>query len=397
MRTLRAFACVSASVAVALSLTSCGSSVAGSATPAEIDVRKLDIGNYSPDPSNILDKYIPLIDSGRELAIMRLGDKIANGDEIDPSLIYNTGVAIDEPKDRHTLGDSKPFIEALEQNGMLYGLQMHKRQRPDDAPVVGDKLVNLTVYQFPDDNSAKAAADTFESIDLAFAQDQNQPVHLDKYPDARSHWRPGIRTMGSWIAVGHYMLEVFIRVPAPQLPDLTSFIQHIYDVQVPMLRSLPPLSKKEILHLPYDPEGMLRRTLDPQKIFMPDLLNYAYYTAHSARNFTNPAGRAMMDLGKVDAASQRVGVTMLWRSRDVDSAREMFEEMRRQAKGPVDPPSGITSSYCDQGPADSFDNGSRFRCVIRYDRYVARLISNQLKDAQQLAAAQYAVLANSWQ
>ncbi|WP_227984262.1 DUF7373 family lipoprotein [Nocardia spumae] len=397
MRILRVIACVSVTAAVALSASSCGSSVSGTPTAAEIDVRTLDIGNYSPDPGDILYKYIPSLYFGRELAIMRLADKIANGDEIDPSLTYNVGASINEPKDKLSAEIAGPFISALEQNGMLYGIQMNKRQVEDDRPADGDKAVNITVYQFPDEKAATAATRSFEDADFAIAKDQNQPVQLDRYPNALSHWRPGIRTIGSRLAVGNYMLELFVRVPQPELADLTSFLQHVYDVQVPMLRSLPPLSKKEILHLPYDPDGMLRRAFAPKGVFGPNLSVAGFFTAHSAHNFTNPEGRSLMDIGRIDAAAVVSNTTMLWRSRDAAGAQVMFEEMRRRAKAPVDPPRDVPDAFCDQNPKEfSFVTDDRFRCFVRYGRYVARLSSSQIKDAQQRGAAQYAVLANSW-
>ncbi|MBF4995764.1 hypothetical protein IRT45_01175 [Nocardia sp. BSTN01] len=396
MRALRTVGATSVAVALAFSLSSCGSNTVGTPVAAEIDVRKLETGSYSADPGDVLYRYIPGMYFGRELAAMRLSDSIANGSDIDPSLTYESGAAINDPKDQLNADISAPFISALQTNGMLYGLKMDKRQGEDNRPADGDKAVGITVYQFPDENSAKAAAKAFEDADFSVAKDQNEAVHLDKYPDALSHWRPGIRTIGSRLAAGNYMLDIFARAPKPELQELSSLLQRIYDVQLPLLRNLPPLTKRDILHLPYDPEGMLRRAFAPKGFYGPNLSVSGYFTARAARNFTDPDGKSLLQTGNVDAVATVSGITKLWRSRDTAGAKALYEELRRRVKDPIDPPKGVPDSFCEKNANSYSWSDDRFRCFVRYDRYVARVISAQVLDTQQRAAAQYAVLANSW-
>ncbi|WP_435873374.1 DUF7373 family lipoprotein, partial [Nocardia farcinica] len=89
-------------------------------------------------------------------------------------------------------------------------------------PEDGDEKINITVFQFPDNNSAQNAAQAYENADFAIAADKNQAVQLNKYPNALSHWRPGIRTIGSRLVEGSYLVNIFARAPQPELPQLTS-------------------------------------------------------------------------------------------------------------------------------------------------------------------------------
>lgn len=396
MRIMRGFVCLSVIATVALTLSSCGSSVDGTPTAAEIDVRKLDVGSYSTDPIDLQFRYIPQLYFGKEIAAMRLLDKIAIGTEIDPSLTRNSSGAIAEAKEGLNKDISQGFVTALEQNGMLYGVRTDKRQRKETDPTDGDELVDMSVYQFPDKESAAAAAKAFEEADFAIARDQNQPVRLDKYPNALSHWRPGIRTIGSRLAEGNYLLDIFARTPQPELPQLTQLLEHIYDVQIPMLRELPPLSKRDILHLPYDPNGMHRKTLAAKGFYGPSLLTAGSFTTRGFLNVSNADGKILADKGKIEAVSTTEGYTTLFRSADAAGAQALAEELHRRVKISIDPPQGVPDAFCEENTEEQVFTDKRYRCVVRYGRYVGRVSSSQVKDAQQRAAAQYAVLANSW-
>ncbi|WP_156055475.1 hypothetical protein [Nocardia sp. NRRL WC-3656] len=396
MHIMRASGCLSVIAALALTLSSCGASVGGTPTPGEIDVRKLDVGSYSTDPIDMQYRYIPQLYFGKQLAAMRLLDKIAIGTEIEPKLTSNSAGAIVEPKDGLNKDMSDGLVTALERNGMLYGVMTEKRQQKENEVFDADELVDISVYQFPDKQSADAAAKAFEDADFAIAGDQNQSVQLDKYPTARSHWRPGIRTIGSRMAEGNYLLDVFARAPQPELPQLTSFIEHIYDVQIPLLRDFPPLSKRDILHLPYDPNGMYRKTLAAKGFYGPSLLTSGSFTTRGFLNVSNSDGKILADKGKIEAVSTTEGSTTLFRSADAASAQALAEELRRRVRSSIDPPQGVPDAFCEENTEQQVFTDNRFRCVVRYGRYAARVASSQIKDAQQRAAAQYAVLATSW-
>ncbi|MEU6561109.1 DUF7373 family lipoprotein [Nocardia nova] len=357
----------------------------------------MDTGSYSTDPIDMRYRYLPSLQFGSALASSRLLDKVALGTEIDPSLTFNDVTQLTSDKDDYYLNKYPPsLIAALRQNSMLYGVLTEKKQKYTSDPEDGDEKINITVFQFPDNNSAQNAAKAYENADFAIAADKNQAVQLNKYPNALSHWRPGIRTIGSRLVEGSYLVNIFARAPQPELPQLTSLLEHIYDVQLPMLRTLPPLSKRDILHLPYDPNGMYSRTFTPKDFVGPGLRGDGSFTTRAFLNTTDSDDKVLTDKGRVDAVSNNVYNTILWRSPSEEDARSMAGELRNRMKMRADPPIGIPDSFCDEdGDAQDWEH-TRYRCVVRYGRYTARVASSQIKDAQQRAAAQYAILANSW-
>ncbi len=342
----------------------------------------------------------PSLEITKQLAAMRLLNHVANGTEIDPSLTYNTASEITDPYDKfESEGLPTNFRDILKNNEMLYGVEAGKKQNESSDPQDGDKFVGLTIYQFPTPDAAQTANSALEAADFSIAGDQNEKVQLEKYPEALTHWRPGIRTIGSRLTVGSYVLRVFTRAPKANLPDLKAQLQRIFDVQVPMLEKLPALSKREILHLPHDPEGVHRIAFAPDYLLDgPSLSVDASLTGHGAINMTGPFGEKLIEEGHVDAVGTRVvDGTTLWRSSDNAGADAVVEKFRQQVKQPIAPPKGVPDSFCDEADmSKEIFTDHRYRCVVRYRQYVARVSGPQIADAQQRAAAQYAILANSW-
>lgn len=196
--------------AMSLLAAACGT-VPGKVQPAEIDVRTLDTGSYNTDPAELRYDYTPNLTNGKQIAIMRLADVIAPGPDIDAKLDYGGAAPVLSPADATSIKFAENFVPVLTRHDMLYGMQTANSDRSENGPVEGDTAVNISVFQFPSDEAAAAAAQEFEAADFDIAKDQNQPVALNKYPKALSHWRPGIRTMGTRMARGSYVLSIFVR------------------------------------------------------------------------------------------------------------------------------------------------------------------------------------------
>ncbi|RDI64469.1 hypothetical protein DFR76_108302 [Nocardia pseudobrasiliensis] len=395
------FAAVAA--VVAFLATGCGT-VSGTPAAGELDVRKLDAGKYSMEPNDVRFKYQPTMEYGQQLAIMRLADSVANGIDIDPKLDYGSAGGMDKPGDFTTSVVRASFEPVMNQYGMLYGFQGASADHPDvDTVQKGDKYVSILALQFPDSTTAEAAAKGLEEADFNIARDQNQPVQLAKYPTALAHWRPGIRTLGSRIARGSYVLDIFVRTPNPELTDLTALAERVYDVQLPLLDALKPLSKREILRLPYDPDGMLRRTFTPKTLYGPQIPISMVVSSHAYLNFSNAGAKSQksdFEASGIDLVSTMERATFLMRARDSAGAKSFADKSRGKVTQPVDPPPNVPDAFCNEkttaASTDSTASDQRFRCVVHYGRYIGVVTSAQLTDAQQRAAAQYAMLANSW-
>ncbi|MEV6771307.1 hypothetical protein AB0N05_22070 [Nocardia sp. NPDC051030] len=391
-------------------LGGCGSTVPGTTVAAEIDVRTLDVGSFPTEPLEYRTAYYADTDKGAELAAMRLAGYVPDGIEIDPNLAYGRyAKAIWYPSQlSYLLAEVDTPI--VERNNMLFGFAMsaassatgggrmvqHDVNTYDDQkPPTDQTSVNLTVLQFPDAESARRSATEIEAADFAVAADANTPVSFDAYPDAKAHWRQGIPTLGSTIAHGNYLVNVFVTRPDSDLGALKELTQKALALQLPLLDQLPPLSAREVLHLDSDPQAMQRRTLHEDGYISPDLEEEATFTPRGFLHTVEQQAkwRQMTDARGVDAIAQIARGALMLRARDGDAGSALLEDFRTLAKDKIDGPPGLPDAFCQQFPPES---GSNFYiCTVRYGRYVARVTSTQLQDAQQRANAQYALLANS--
>lgn len=409
-----------AAAVVLLAVAGCGSSVTGVPKPGEIDVRTLDVGKYSIEPLDTYFDYLHSVRSGTALATARLANHVAIGLDIDARLRYGTGTQeITKPDDvKNVLAEQS--IPIAVRNKMQFGFASGSS---DFAPQRNVKLppeatlTTVTVMQFPDNESAARAATEFDETDFAVAPDQNERVQLTKHPLAHSHWRPGTPTLGSVLAHGNYVVNAFITMPRPDLAELTALAEDIYSAQLPMLDTLPSLSPEQVLRLDNDPDGMIRRVVNPEKLGVPDVSMLATYEAHGLLHFetdrmaakdlyidaervavsfayiasTNTyTGGIAQSFGKGTGRNMSGG--LLFRARDGDSARSLWSKIL-DAPDPGQAPANVPDSKCAAVPSERDVND--FVCAVRYRNYVGYVWSTQLLDAQQRAAAQYALLANS--
>ncbi|MGV9834544.1 DUF7373 family lipoprotein [Nocardia niigatensis] len=386
--------------------TGCGATVQGSTHPGEIDVRTLDVGTYSADPLEMRYEYYPDMSKGFELAEQRLADHVVNAADVDPEFKYSTGVHAFKDSDGATTVLAKVTAPILDTAKLMFGVAVgHSVKQPDAFGKTPDDspFTTVTVMQFPDAATASKAAVDLENADFGVAADVNQHVSLSKYPDAHSHWRPGVASIGSTLAHGNYVVDTYLGVRDPDLSKLTALAEKVYDAQVPLLDSLPPLDREGVLRLPFDADGMLRRTLATQVYFAPDFTNQA---VAEPRGFLNRVSDqdfwrgAVTDSGMDRFATSGAsydGISMLFRTRDAQAAERLSAAvLERGYSGVADAPPGVPNAKCGQTSDKNRSIGAkRFRCMVSYRRYTAAVESNQLADAHQRAAAQYALLANS--
>ncbi|NEW39097.1 hypothetical protein GV794_16995 [Nocardia cyriacigeorgica] len=384
-------------IAATAALTGC-SAVSGTALPGEPDLRGFDIGSYPTAPLDMRWEYMNSVPSGTELAVMRLSDNVINGIDVDPKLKYNRGVEgfNDSRAATKLLADVNGPV--LDRHNFMFGIGLTSADTAKTADKsAGGTTITIGVLQFPDDKAAQAAARDLDQTDFAVAPDQNKPVELKKYPDAHSHWRPGIPTLGSTMAVGSYVITLLLTWPSPDLDSLTTLAEKTYATQVPMLKELSPLSKREVLELPFDPDSMLQRTLASEDFyFTPDAGKVGTYQPRGLLHWVGEptdVQKAMQDNGvdRIALADE----TYLWRTRDADAAAQ-FADTRLTASRwtPIDAPKDVPDARCSED-ADPNDPDQKYVCIVRYDRYVAQVQSGQPVDVRQRAAAQYALLANS--
>ncbi|GAB4583273.1 DUF7373 family lipoprotein [Nocardia sp. IFM 10818] len=388
----------------ALVVTGCGSSVSGNSAPAELDVRTLDVGKYATDPLEMHYTYNPDLRMGTSLALMRLANQVVNGPDIDPNFKYGTGFEPFADAEGATAMLADDTAPVLERNNLLFGLSVGHAEQPVDksgkAPD-GTPFTTVTVMQFPDEAAANRAAAGIEEADFAFAAGENQKLSVPKYPAAQAHWRPGVPTIGSTMARGSYVISIFAGVKEADSAQLTALVEKIYNAQAPLLDALKPLSREDILRMPYDPDGMLRQTLNADGIGIPDFEGHAVFELRGFLHMTGEQdywSRVMKDSGvdRYSFSKSMANYSRLFRARDAAAAGNLASViLDKSYPGVADAPAGVPGAECGETTAKTDYSTKRFRCVLTYRNYVATVEGDQIGDAHQRAAAQYALLANS--
>ncbi|MFE1593171.1 hypothetical protein [Nocardia sp. NPDC058705] len=411
--------CVMATIAIVA--TGCGSTVSGTETAGEIDVRTLDVAKYPVEPIDTIYEFTPSMRTAQLLAANRLASSMALGTDIDTDFKYGAGSPLTSPSTA-TLYLSKATRDVLKDNKMLFGWASGSTDQSDYAITsnrAGDHSIGesqrerlkprysgITVLQFADEETAQRVAKDMSAADFAVAADQNQAVALPNYSSAASHRRPGVPTLGSTLAHGRYVIYIHVGVRDDDVTQLITLAEKTYRTQISLLDKLPALSPADMLRLPPDPDGMLRRALNPKANFAQ--IEDEYFTVDKVGfyqlNREQQLNEALYSETGADRFTRSWG-TELVRTRD-DVAAETFRDKAIAVFVPssevADSPPQLPDTKCakntDPRLNDKFvDTGERkrFLCAVQYRRYVAVVEADQIQDAHQRAAAQYALLANS--
>ncbi|MFD4431465.1 hypothetical protein [Nocardia sp. NPDC058497] len=393
-------------------LTACGSTVPGTGLPGEIDVRTLDVGSYPTEPPNAHDDDpVPAFYYMYKIAAMRIADYTISANDIDPRMIYGNRAGFHKPGLMPgELGDPIAMSAIAKQHNLLYGFQSSGAMKDTTVtaslgwPTKNDSnplTATTMVFQFPDADRATAAAKEFHDTDMAAQEGRNQPVTLSKYPAALSHWRqdsPFLRTM---LPHGPYVIAFLLSVATPDLPALTTLAETAYTKQIEALAKTTPLTDEQIMKLPWDPEHILMRTLNPDQTTRPEADTFQLTGKQGALHSSGgplPDDRKYLDQQLTKMNAQQVALS--WgaigiRTADAESARRAVTEklFPWPTIADVAPPPNLPDSACVENKP--LTAKKRFSCVVAYHQYVGIVTSGQLLDAQQQAAAQYAVFANS--
>lgn len=398
-RTSRTIAAAAAVVLMG-TLSGCGS-VAGTPTAAEIDVRPLAVGDFP------VDRYTysqDAGDSGPVLEGIRMSEALAPAVNVDPSLDYGRGsMLIPDPKSAlgFLANVSKPV---LENRKMVVGYAASGADRPDpegqSRPGPDTTAVTTVLLRFPDTDSARTAARELEDADIRVSN-ENRKLRSDEHPDAYVHWRPGVPTVGAFLAHGEFVVSLFIQRPKADSADLVNWVDKAFTAALDRLRGFRPTPIDELDALEVDPENMLARVVVADRSGRsPDPKNFAVYgptyMIHTAdrqlerQRLLEESGFekiALIDNSSVTRTRDAAGADRLLRGL-VDTAGDHYDEHT----APSDVPGATCLRLNDKGDPQRH---YRYRCFVSYKRYVATVSSDNETEVRQKVAAQYALLANS--
>ncbi|MDO3647245.1 DUF7373 family lipoprotein [Nocardia mangyaensis] len=394
-------------------LTACGSTLSGAPLPGETDISTLDVGSYPTEPLNAHDDDpVPPFYKMYEVAAMRLADFVINSAEIDPAMKYGKRArSVSAGVTPWALGDDGVMSPIAKTHKLLYGFESSGASRDTSVNTLGgwpskrddnELTASTMVFQFPTTEQAAAAAQEFHDADLAAQENRNQPVTLPDYPAAKSHWRPDSPFLRTLLPHGPYVIAFLLSVDTPDQQALVTLAQTAYAKQIEALDKTTPLSDKEVMTLPWDPDHLAMRTLNPEELTSPDGSGFYLVTGrHGILHYSGdplPSDRGYIaeQLTKMDAQQ----VALSWgsigiRTPDAETARRAVTEQLFpwQVEADADAPPNLPDSACVENR--SLAAPKRFSCILAYNEYVGIVSGNQLLDAQQRAAAQYALFANT--
>ncbi|MGK8520532.1 DUF7373 family lipoprotein [Nocardia asteroides] len=301
------------------------------------------------------------------------------------------------PEDMRPIAERHRMMYGFHTNGSDQNISLFASGWPT-KPRPNSTTVGSIVMQFPDPDRARQAALEFHDADFGAYRDQNEPVPLPRQPQARAHWRPGSPFLRTVLAHGSYVVAFLVSANAPDRDALIALAEKAYDVQLPLLDQLPPLTEEEMLRLPWDPDHLLSRTLNPAKAQAPSYDDsHALFGLRGIMQYTEDLDYAKKRFTAMGAEKFAIsGGTLVIRTASPEAARRVAAERITPTvvAGPAEAPPHLPDSSCVENRSGLFDD-RRFTCVVAYKEYVGFVAANQLLDAQQRAAAQYSVFANS--
>ncbi|MDO3647243.1 DUF7373 family lipoprotein [Nocardia mangyaensis] len=377
-----------------------GCAVSGTPVAAEPDVRGLATGAYATDHHRYDE---PAGDKGSLVEGTRMAAAVVPAMRIDPSLSHGRGGTVIADVSRALDFVANVSRPVLENRGFVVGYAALGADRPDPEgqtrPSAETTAVTTVLLRFPDATAATLAARELEDVDLAVSP-ENRKLTSTEYPQAYLHWRPGVPTIGAFLAHEDFVISLFIQRPRADSADLIAWVEQALDAELPVLDAFTPTPYDQLADLPVDPDRLLARAVVRNRdVLGPDQHSFAVYsTAHLVNNTADQTTRqelidatgaeriAMVDGGSITLVRDQAAAEALLTGL-VDSAGT-YDTL----PAPTDVPGAKCLQLNDQGDADQ---EYKYRCYIPYKRYLGIVSSDQEPDVRQKISAQYALLANS--
>lgn len=381
-------------------LTGCGG-IQGTATASEVDVRQLEVGVYA------VDRHQYNQDPGDKAALlegMRMSDAVVPTVQIDPSLKVGRGSTVVADADQALDFVAKASKPVFDDRKLITGYAASGADQPDPAgqtnPAPDATAVTTALFRFPDPAIAKLAARELEDVDITISPD-NRKLPSTKYPDAYIHWRPGVPTVGAFMAYKEFVISLFIQRPRADSADLTGWVDKALAAQVAQLDKFQATPQEKIEDLKVDPDGLLARVaVSDRKNRTPDAALFAIFGPH---HMVHRAEDESAHLRLVDEAGvDRQAVAddgYVARTRDTAAAQKLADGLMESEGAHYDTlgaPKDVPGAKCLQlNGKGNPDREYKFRCYVSYKRYVGVVTSDKEPDVRQKVAAEYALLANS--
>lgn len=383
----------------------CAADVPGHAGPGmtAVDPNSLNIGPYPSAPQDYsldgLDKDdVFRIESRRMLGYLVLPYDVDSDIShlVDTRLVEATSTNFDDGLLGVLPGQYLPVVE---RNNFIAGVYT---QRSNDS-LRSIKNLAIALLRFPSDAAARSAAAELDRATDEFKPGRH-PVAIDGYPDIRAS-SDNDKKGYVFVARGPFVLLSMITMPGPDPKALATQFKKMLDLQLPKLDSLVPTPVDDILDLPLNPDGIMRRTLPAGKETR-DYSRDKYIgiydglgQLHFERNGLD-LKRTLQEAG-TDLVAQNQST--LFRTRDLAASFRLQNALAQLGKDDeaLSSPPGLADARCLKMDETEPIFNNKFLCILVHDRYVAVLGSQGQGLGKfdpalyQATAAQYSILAKT--
>ncbi|TCJ94399.1 DUF7373 family lipoprotein [Nocardia alba] len=381
-------------------ITLTGCAVSGTPVAGEPDVRGLETGTFATD------RHTYTATAGNRGAIVegaRMSAAVVPALRIDPSLSHGRGGVIIPDIERaldFIANVSKPV---LEKRKFVTGYVALGADRADpdgkSRPSADATALTTALLRFPTAAAATLAARELEDVDLAVSPD-NRKLSSTKYPDAYLHWRPGVPTIGAFLAHDEFVISLFIQRPKADATDLTAWVDQNLAAELTQLAKFAPTPAEKISDLAVDPTGLLARAVVADRSAMhPDQYSFATY---APQHLVNKAADLTVRQNLVDATGVEAHAVVdggaVTRVRDQSAANALMQGLIDSAGqyDPITAPADVPTATCLKlNDSGNKEDDYVYRCYVTYKRYLAMVSADGEPEVRQKITAQYALLANS--
>ncbi|MFD3705078.1 hypothetical protein ACFWUP_18230 [Nocardia sp. NPDC058658] len=397
-------------LAVLVAGSGCAAPISGQAKPGltPVDVTALKTGAQVVEPTPFVDSFSSGVsDRIRLIEGRRLLSTLVHPNDVLPSLKELGYTRIFSNESAMTKTGSLPaqFTDAVFKNNLVVGVTEVRT----NGTVRNLEMMMVGVLQFATDQDAKNAAAAMYQVNMA-GERPRHPVTIPGYRDANGSSADDMG-VNAFQQHGPFVIVNSIAQPTPDATGLAAKIKQSMDLQIPALDAFKVIAPDELMDLPRDPDGIVRRTMDKSPAGDP------YGMSFLQEDFGTLLPSAMLHYERnpleVRKAYEAAGVDLIgrrystvYRTRDVESAFLLQTALAKRGKDDsvLDPPPGIADAQCVRLAEEDKNRNFNGFCVLVYDRYVAVVMSMASLSKtglqtdptlQERTAAQYAILKKS--
>jgi hypothetical protein len=364
---------------------------------SNVDLAKLDVGNYATAPRNISDQ--PSLPQGTILEGIRMADAVADSSQFDSLLLYlwQADPVPETAKLVPLLGEAGKQV--LDQYGWAAAYRASYADRPQLENRAAPSVyigISIMLLRFPDETAARGAASALETTSWKdFGK--TVAVPLPKHPEVAARYTPGTGVLLAAAAIGQFVVHLMLEAPAIGIETQVGTLDPVLDAEHALLRDFRPTPVQDIPALPVDPDRLLARMVTTDPANQPPVSStFAVYGPTGALRDQPPKFRKdkLFEKWGVDRLAVS-GDQHLYRLRDHQAAMDMmaaFIDDSSPREHEIEADKNVPDERCFEANTPVPD-ARNFACRIVFNNFYTQVRADTAISAKQKAAAQYALLA----